>query len=255
MAASSSSQKRSDGRMQHSVAVSVRIRPGGSAAAPIGDGAITCCGASFGFPAAVITGSEQASVEVLLSDLRRKFIQGGIACTLMAYGQTGSGKTYTMLGPPGSLTEASLAQAAGGVPALWGTFPRVVMALLAAPELAGATFHASAVEIYMEHAYDLLDARKPIKVGSVSACVARVPRCRSPHPAHASQQACAPAEPQVGSAKGAGRGTIVLADMGKAPVLSGHAVIVGGLHPSGCSCFHCFQKTKGLVGPDRKSVV
>ena len=201
---------------QHPVAVSVRIRPGGSAVAPAEGGGVTCGGNAFAFPAAVLTGSEQASVDALLSELTRKFIQGGIACTLMAYGQTGSGKTYTMLGPPGSLTEASLEQAAGAVPALWGIFPRAMIALLAAPELAGATFHASAVEIYMEHVYDLLDARKPVKVGS---------------------------------ARGAGRGTIVVADMGKAPVLSGHAVIVGGLHPSGCSCFHCFQKTKGLVGP------
>ena len=105
-----------------------------------------------------------------------KFIRG-TACTLMAYGQTGSGKTYTMFGPAGALTEASLEQAAGSVPATWGAFPRATMQLLQAPELAGATFHASAVEIYMEHAYDLLDGRKPVKVGSAKGS-GRGPRRR-----------------------------------------------------------------------------
>ena len=119
-----------------------------------------------------------------------------------------------MFGPAGALTEASLEQAAGSVPPTWGAFPRATMQLLQAPELAGATFHASAVEIYMEHAYDLLDGRKPVKVGS---------------------------------AKGSGRGTLVVGDMGKATILSGDVKITGGVHPSGCSCFHCFQKTGGLT--------
>lgn len=39
--------------------------------------------------------------------------------------------------------------------------------------------------------------------------------------------------------------------MGKAPVYSGDVVIVGGVHPSGCSCFNCFQKTGGLVTKPR----
>ena len=124
-----------------------------------------------------------------------------------------------MFGPPGALTEASLEQAAGAVPPLWGAFPRAMLQLLSAPELAGATFHASAIEIYMEHAYDLLDGRKPVKVGT---------------------------------AKGAGRGTLVVSDIGKAPVYSGDIVIVGGVHPSGCSCFNCFKQTGGLVGGARK---
>ena len=67
-------------------------------------------------------------------------------------------------------------------------------------------------------AYDLLDNRKTVKVGST---------------------------------KGSGRGTLVVADMGKAPVWSGDVLIVGGVHPSGCSCFKCFQKTGGLVGGSR----
>lgn len=200
---------------KHSVAVSVRIRPDGSAVT-LCRGGIECGGTAFGFPANVIEGSDQvAAGAALVSNLVRKFVRGGISCTLMAYGQTGSGKTYTMFGPTGSLTEAAVTQAGGAVPPLWGAFPRAMMELLEAPELAGATFHASAVEVYMEHAYDLLDGRKSVKVGS---------------------------------AKGSGRGTVVVADIGKAPVYSGDVVISGGVHPSGCSCFNCFQKTGGLVG-------
>ena len=192
--------------LKHSVAVNVRVRPDGSAPIPFD---------RFQYPSSVIEGSDQTAMSsALTGDLVRKFIRGGTACTLMAYGQTGSGKTYTMFGPAGALTEASLEQAAGSVPATWGAFPRATMQLLQAPELTGATWHASAVEIYMEHAYDLLDGRKPVKVGS---------------------------------AKGSGRGTLVVGDMGKATILSGDVKITGGVHPSGCSCFHCFQKTGGLT--------
>ena len=139
----------------------------------------------------------------------RKFCEGGLSSTLIAYGQTGSGKTYTMFGPPGSLTETALKEAGDGkVPELWGVFPRVMLDLLRASELSGATFYASAIEIYMEHGYDLLAGRKPIKIGSV---------------------------------KGAGRGNIIAADIGKSPIYAGASLIVGGLHPSGCSCFKCFN--------------
>ena len=197
----------------HSVAVSVRIRPGGDEEA-----ARKACDA-FKNPTSIIEGSDQpAMAAALTSSLVQRFIHGGTSCTLMAYGQTGSGKTHTMFGPPGTLTEASLEQAAGAVPETWGAFPRAMMDLLGAPELSGATFHASAIEIYMEHAYDLLDGRKSVKVGST---------------------------------KGSGRGTLVVGDMDKAPVWSGDVLIVGGVHPSGCSCFKCFQKTGGLVGGSR----
>ena len=163
--------------LKHSVAVNVRVRPDGSAPIPFD---------RFQYPSSIIEGSDQTAMSsALTGDLVRKFIRGGTACTLMAYGQTGSGKTYTMFGPAGALTEASLEQAAGSVPVTWGAFPRATMQLLQAPELAGATFHASAVEIYMEHAYDLLDGRKPVKVGS---------------------------------AKGSGRGTLVVGDDAEALV-------------------------------------
>jgi len=209
------------------VAVSVRVRPSEGAPSGIGvmpqNGGITCGTSTFGYPAHVLQGSDQAEAgAALLTDLMLKFIRGGTSCTLMAYGQTGSGKTYTMFGPPGGLTEASLEQAGGAVPETWGAFPRAMMQLLGVRELAGATFHASAVEVYMEQAYDLLDGRKPVKIGS---------------------------------AKGFGRGTLVESDMDKAPVYAGDVLIVGGVHPSGCSCFKCFQKTGGLVGKVKGSTM
>ncbi|KAH8048084.1 ATP-dependent microtubule motor [Aureococcus anophagefferens] len=77
--------------------------------------------------------------------------------------QTGSGKTHTVFGPTGCLTER------GGLEtgrADWGLFPRVVLALLA--DGSGA-LHASAVEVYQERAFDLLNDRAPLTVGGKSA--------------------------------------------------------------------------------------
>lgn len=200
--------------------MNVRVRPGGRAVDGWGGHVTVKNGTSFGFPASLLQGSDQSlAVDALAGGLVRKFVDGGLSCTLMAYGQTGSGKTYTMFGPTGSLTETALKDAGEGqVPELWGVFPRVMLNLLHAPELAGASFHASAIEVYMEHAYDLLAGRNPIKVGSV---------------------------------RGAGRGNIVAGDIGKAPVYSGHAVIVGGLHPSGCSCFKCFNEQEKAAAAKR----
>ena len=82
--------------------------------------------------------------------------------------QTGSGKTHTVFGPPGCLTEAAVASAAGGVPREWGLFPRIVLEILAAGL---GTVHASAIEVYQERAFDLLADRAPLTVGGKSAGV------------------------------------------------------------------------------------
>ena len=62
------------------------------------------------------------------------------------------------------LTERAAASEAGR--ADWGLFPRVVLALLA--DGSGA-LHASAVEVYQERAFDLLNDRAPLTVGGKSA--------------------------------------------------------------------------------------
>ena len=69
-----------------------------------------------------------------------------------------------MFGPPGSLSETSLAEAGDdAVPAAWGVFPRTMMHLLRLPGL--SSLHASAVEVYGNHAFDLLNGREPLAVG------------------------------------------------------------------------------------------
>ena len=139
----------------------------------------------------------------------------------MAYGQTGSGKTDTMLGPPGALTEASLDQAAGvGGPGASRCSWPVMLELLRAPELAGARQRPTRAR-----------SRFTWSTRTICSTVASLIK--------------------VGSAKEAPAGTLVVADIGKAPVWSGDVQIVGGVHPSGCSCFKCFQKTGGLVGGSR----
>ena len=131
------------------------------------DGAVCVGGGTFSFPHSVVKGSDQAlAFEALASRLLER-AREGYNCTIMAYGQTGSGKTHTMFGPPGSLTEAAVdAAAAGGgaVPETWGLFPRAVLHVMREGETAAAV-QASAVEIYHEGVFDLMDNRNPLQVG------------------------------------------------------------------------------------------
>ncbi|CAK9115773.1 unnamed protein product [Durusdinium trenchii] len=64
------------------------------------------------------------------------------AC-ILAYGQTGSGKTHTMHGGSGEEN--------------WGLVPRVLSEVFQLAGASGATVSLSAVEIYNDTAYDLLD--------------------------------------------------------------------------------------------------
>ena len=154
------------------VSVSARLRPsvsGTPAARIIGSGALAVGDKLHeGFLASVVTGSDQSvAYEAIAAPLLQK-LREGYSCTLLAYGQTGSGKTHSVFGPPGSLTEASLAAPldAAGVPPQWGLFPRIALALLQSSD---CTLHASAIEIYSEHAFDLLADRAPLSVGSRKA--------------------------------------------------------------------------------------
>jgi hypothetical protein len=135
---------------------------------------------------------------------------------------SGSGKTYTIFGPPGSLTEASLSGPldSEGVPPAWGLFPRLAMALLRlAAHDAGTslTLHASAVEIYSEHAYDLLADRAPLSVGSQKA------------------------------GRNVGGGATCLTSSGDGAATSGAvgaAQSFHGVHPPACRCGKCFLAKK-----------
>jgi hypothetical protein len=164
---------------RHSVEVHVRVRPptgqgGGSregAGIDVGrDGSVRAGGCSFLYPQSVVLGTDQDLVfQRVASSLLGK-LERGYSVSLLAYGQTGSGKTHTMFGPPGSLSEAALeAEAAmgtgarDGVPDSWGVFPRCMMHLLRLPNF--GSMHVSAVEVYQEQAFDLIDGRAPLKVG------------------------------------------------------------------------------------------
>lgn len=130
------------------VEVSVRIRPHAKGDAHSGrflkatEAGIAVGDKSFGFPSKIISGSNQTVAQRALATPLLARLQEGYSVALLAYGQTCSGKTYTMFGPPGSLTEASLAETGGEAPALWGIFPRSVVELLKVPGL--GKLHASA---------------------------------------------------------------------------------------------------------------
>ena len=204
------------------VSVSVRLRPPVSRAEPAvrvaTNGSLNVQGREYhGFLTSLVTGSDQsvayrAIAAPLLDQLKR-----GYSCTLLAYGQTGSGKTHTIFGPTGSLTEASLSEAldADGVPFSWGLFPRVALALL---RMGAGTLYASAVEIYGEHAYDLLNARAPLSVGTKKAgrSVGGGPTCL----AH-----------QMGTGA-ASSGAV------------GNAANFHGVHPPACRCQNCHAAKK-----------
>jgi len=117
---------------------------------------------SFQFASRIVTGSNQVFAFSAIAAKLTQRLQEGFSCTLLAYGQTGSGKTFTMLGPPGCLTKAELEASAAGTPASWGIFPRLAVDLL---ENGGFTLHATAVEIYQDNAFDLLNNGKRISIG------------------------------------------------------------------------------------------
>ena len=187
---------------QHSIGVSVRVRP--SAPCTHNAEAVELLrGHGAGWVRNVVGGSDQpASYAALGSELVSR-LRAGYSCTLLAYGQTGSGKTYTMFGPSGSLTESALVEAGdGSVPAAWGVFPRVALELLRNSE---GALHASAVEVYNNVAYDLLDGNRQLQLS-------------------------------------AGRKSDVAAVFsGRAEGEGGAASGLNGKHPSACSCRLCFK--------------
>lgn len=184
---------------QHSIGVSVRVRP--SASCTHNAEAVELL-RGHAWVRNVVGGSDQpASYAALGSELVTR-LRGGYSCTLIAYGQTGSGKTYTMFGPSGSLTESALVEAGDGVPAAWGVFPRVALELLRNSE---GALHASAVEVYNNVAYDLLDGNRQLQLS-------------------------------------AGRQSDVAAVFsGHAEGEGGAATGLNGKHPRACSCRLCFK--------------
>ena len=155
------------GSTQHYINVCVRVKPtkGSDRDGVVVDRKkIQICGKQFSYPKAIVCGSDQTvAYDALAKNLLQRLEQG-YSVTLLAYGQTGSGKTHTMFGPPGSLTESSLSGVNPGVaPPAWGIFPRTMLTLLQRRGL--GNMFASVIEVYQNHAYDLLNDRKALKVG------------------------------------------------------------------------------------------
>ena len=74
-----------------------------------------------------------------------------------------------MFGPPGCLTESELMSVdERSTPASWGIFPRLTMDLLAS----NYTLNATAVEIYQDFTYDLLNCGKRISIGRLKDDIA-----------------------------------------------------------------------------------
>lgn len=152
---------------KHQIEISARICPSFKTSPGVlvnGSQQIIAGNYLFSYPKHVIQGSEQKiAYKALINRLLSAF-RDGYNCTLLAYGQTGSGKTYSMFGPTGSLTESSLAQSNEGIPEDWGVLPRTMLNILNENSSFG-TMYVSAIEVYVNTAYDLLNGRCALKVG------------------------------------------------------------------------------------------
>ena len=99
---------------RHSIELSLKLRPAtnkNSSVFKITDSnAILIGDKKFNYPSYILQGSDQSQAYRALGERLVNALREGYNCSLLAYGQTGSGKTYSMLGPPGSLTESALSQ-------------------------------------------------------------------------------------------------------------------------------------------------
>lgn len=202
--------------------MSVRVRPNlhGSATVvsahgPHGDGVAAGC-KSFRYPAHTVFGSDQPMACERLGSHMMPHLRKGISCTLLAYGQTGSGKTHTMFGPAGCLTEHAVEQAQGRIPEQWGIMPRFVCQVLTE---AGGAVQATAIEVYQDVAFDLLNGLVQLRVGGAKA-----------------------------------NGTVVGTAAVSTSHLGGNRETSNGVHPSVCTCRACFaakSKAKALRAKGR----
>ena len=123
----------------------------------------------------IVFGPDASQQEVLHSilepQLDRFWLEPGFSAVFLAYGQTGSGKTHTIFGPPGVLTEHDYNQS-GGYPQTWGFFPYAAVATLTDLGNKGlmkrAQLKISAVEVYLERMFDLLNDRQHVAVPGAS---------------------------------------------------------------------------------------
>jgi hypothetical protein len=158
----------------------------------------------LGFANSIFRGSNQLDVfQKTAVPILRQISEGVMkSASIVVYGQTGTGKTYSIFGPHGTLSEARLHQSGDKVPDEWGLFPRIAMDLVS---LHGHIL-VSAVEIYQECVFDLLNNRSPVKLRSSE-----------------SRRFFAEGIPYSGTTSKS---------------------MYGGFHPPGCSCRICFNARK-----------
>jgi hypothetical protein len=193
----------------------------------------------FHYPSSVVVGSDQAvAYDALCAPLVKRAL-AGYDCTLVAYGQTGSGKTHTMFGPAGCLVEAEVTRwrasgtssaasssaassSSSSAPLEWGVFPRAALELMRTPGV--RSIRASAVEVYHENVFDLMNGREQLSLGSSKTKFGR--RVRGD------------------------------AESGSDDV-AGNRGGQGGVHPSCCTCHACFQlqeRDKARAAAERAAV-
>ena len=216
------------------IRMSVRVRPlvSGSLEPPAvrtdprsGALSVPLTGDVFDYPSSVVVGScQQVAYDALCAPLVAHAMRGH-ECTLVAYGQTGSGKTHTMFGPPGCLVENAVRRWEESknnttAPCDWGLFPRSVLCLMDTKRCGVRSIYATAIEVYHENVFDLMNGREQLSVGSSKTKFGR--RVAG---------ACESGSDDVAARGGA-----------------------GGVHPSCCTCMRCFKLqeiTKGLAKADR----
>ncbi|CAK0858766.1 unnamed protein product [Prorocentrum cordatum] len=117
--------------------------------------------------------AQPAAYEILVSGLADSFLRSGTNCTIFAYGQTGSGKTYTLFGPPDCFSKSDEAQASADADgASLGLCPRALRDIRQAVRgdpAATTSLFVSAVEIYLEECYDLLNNKVKVPIAGASS--------------------------------------------------------------------------------------
>ena len=91
---------------------------------------------------------------LVVNDMLLK-LRDNFSTSMIAYGQTGSGKTHTIFGPEGCLRPDKSID--------WGLMPRLLEELLNTENI---SVSVSAVEVYQDLAYDLLNNSAPLTVGT-----------------------------------------------------------------------------------------
>ena len=147
--------------------MTVRIKPSASTCLQTTTHSLSVEGQDFSFPI-ISRHDDNAKVFETLARMMNLF-KSGYSATLLAYGQTGSGKTHTMIG---AHEESPL----NAIPPQWGLFPRVAASIL----VSHSTLFFSAIEVYKEDAFDLLNHRAILSLKPTLGHKLKVPGVESP---------------------------------------------------------------------------